>query len=99
MPVVEKHPLPVLDAFPPQGTLPHRFQLEFDLVDEAAQVRARRAGCNDKEFGDNDVLGNVQDGRIFTLLLDDGRDRFPGGFDGLVVGCDACSSVIQLVLS
>ena len=99
MPVVEQHPLPVLDAFPPQGTLPRRSQLEFDLVDEAAQMRARRARCDDKEFGDNDELGNVQDGRIFTLLLDDGRDRFLGGFDGLVVGCDACSSLIQLGLS
>jgi hypothetical protein len=96
VPVVEKHPLAVLDAFPSQRVLPRRLQLAFDLVDEAAQVRARSTGGDDKELGDNDEVGNVQDRGVFTLLLDDGRDRFSGGFDGLVVGGNACSSLIQL---
>jgi hypothetical protein len=94
--VVEEHPLAVLDALTPKRTLAVGLQLALDLVDEGAQVRARRTGGDDEQVGDYEEVGNVQDGGIFTLLLDDGGNRFPSGFDGLIVGCDARSSLIQL---
>jgi len=59
-------------------------------------MRARRTGGDDKQVGDNEEVGNVEDGRVFTLFVDDGRDRFPGGCDGLVIGCDGRSSCLQL---
>ena len=96
VPVVEKHPLAVLDTLPPQRALPRFLELVLDLIDQAAQMRARRTSSDDKQVGDNEEIGDVQDGGIFTLFLDDGRYRFPCGLDGLVSGCDVRSSLIQL---
>lgn len=94
--VVEEHPLAVLNALTPQWTFAGRLQLALDLIDQAAQVRARRTGGDDEQVGDYEEVGNVQDGGVFTLFLDDGRNRFPGGCDGLIVGWDGRSSLIRL---
>jgi len=94
--VIEQHPLAVFDAFSPQRAFAGRLQLALDLVDEGAQVGARRAGGDNEQVGDDEEVGNVKDGGILTLLLRDDGNRFPGGFDGLIVGWDVRSSVIQL---
>jgi hypothetical protein len=94
VPIVEQYPLAVLDTLTAQHPL--RLQLGLDLVHQAAQMGARRAGGDDEQVGEDEEVGNVQDGGLFTLLLDDGGNRLPCGFDGLVVGCDVRSSLIQL---
>ena len=92
MPEVEEHPLSVLDAFSPQRSLALHLQIALDFVHKGAEMGARGTGGDHKQVGHDEELGNVQDGGVFALLLDDGGDGVPGGFDGLLVSCDVRSS-------
>ena len=93
--VIKENPLAVFDTLTSQGALPDRLELTFDLVDEAAQMRTRRAGCDHKQVGYDEELGDIEDGGVFTLMVNDGCHRFSCGFDSFFGGGDAGSSSVS----
>ena len=69
---VQQHPLAILPALTPERLAVQRSERLLHLVGEGDHMAARGAGGDDEDVGDDQKLGDIEQGDANALLVDDG---------------------------
>ncbi len=86
--IVENHPGPVIHTFAAKRSTVLLLEFHLRLLGEGYHMSSRSSAGNDKDVGEHDKAGNIQQDCFEALFVIDGNGRRLRGAGCLRMNCD-----------